>query len=232
MKQINASTKNTDRTTGKIRSYTQVPDDYTFPGLIGTVFCYGKKPTSISTPVDLSTSVLWWWSVPQSTGTQLWKYWDDSYNNGAGGWQTVSGETTNNNLSSTEKYTQTVEDLVGKPYVTGANGPDAFDCSGAVCYGIREVVPGFGDYSADQLFSFTESTISLDRGVLIFYDYTSDGNIDHVTTLTGDGDMVHPSSGSGFILRVSSSYLDSYISSHGGVKYYRKINWSMIIPEN
>ncbi|MBA4411611.1 MAG: hypothetical protein C0397_19610 [Odoribacter sp.] len=74
-------------------SYTQVPDDYTFPGQIATVFCYGKKPTSVPNPVNLSTSVLWWWSAPQSTTTQQWRYWNDSYNNGAGGWQTVSGGT-------------------------------------------------------------------------------------------------------------------------------------------
>jgi cell wall-associated NlpC family hydrolase len=191
---------------------------------IEEVIVYGTNLSN--TPVNTSTSNIWH-SVP-SSGAPAWSYWN--YQGEI--WQSLNtsgGTTGGGGTNILELYVSSVESLVGKPYVLGANGPDSYDCSSTVCFGIRQVYPGFNDYNAHQLFHlFTRSTTNTDRGTLVFYDYTSDGIIDHVTTLTGDGNMIHPSSGSGEILDVDSTYLDNYTSSHGGTKYYREIDWSSI----
>lgn len=125
-----------------------------------------------------------------------------------------------------EIYIDAILSLVGLPYIYGTNGPDSYDCSGAVCYGLRQINPNFGDYSADELFNrFTFTTLNNDAGTLVFYDFESDGIMEHVTTLVGGENMVHPSSGSKLILNVSEDYLDNYTTSSGGKKYYRDINW-------
>ena len=143
---------------------------------------------------------------------------------------TTSG-TSSSTASFINAFVNTITLLVGLPYVYGANGPDSFDCSSTICYGLRQINSSFGDYTADQLFRlFTVPSSSYQRGTLVFYDYTSDGVIDHVTTLLDDGNMIHPSSGSGEILDVPASYLDNYTSSNGGTKYYREINWNSVNP--
>lgn len=59
-----------------------------------------------------------WWS-------QLWKMVDDKVNDGAG------------NVSGLLK--EAIKVSKGKPYVWGAKGPDAFDCSGLVEYAARKL---------------------------------------------------------------------------------------------
>ncbi len=69
---------------------------------------------------------------------------------------------------------------------------------------------------------------SNDRGTLIFYDYTSDGKIDHVTTILNPKQILHPSSGDGELQIRPLNYLDSYTKKQGGRIYYRKINWTLL----
>ena len=187
------------------------------------IIVYGTNMSSA--PIDLSMSDLWY-SEPILTGNQ-WSYYDYIGQQ----WVHVPGETSNDpeeQSTRVEQYTLALESLVGKTYTFGANGPDAYDCSSAVCFGVRQIVIGFGDYSAHSLYGMTNATSSRERGILVFYDWTSDGIIDHVTTLTGDGMMIHPSSGAGEILWVSESYLDSYLNQNGGTKYYHKIDWNSL----
>jgi RHS repeat-associated protein len=130
-----------------------------------------------------------------------------------------------------DQYAGAVEKLEGKPYVYGADGPDAYDCSSTACYGIRTVANAkFGDYSADGLFrKFSIPSNSHSRGSVIFYDYTSDGRIDHVTTIINSKDMLHPSSGAGVLQIKPIHYLDNYTNKQGGIIYYREFNWQLII---
>ncbi|SMD39291.1 NlpC/P60 family protein, partial [Reichenbachiella faecimaris] len=123
-----------------------------------------------------------------------------------------------------------LETLEGLPYETGADGPDQYDCSGAVCHGLRTVANNsFGDYTADDLFNnFSNAVSELETGNVIFYDYTSDGTIDHITTVIGGGDMVHPSSGQGIIQIVPTTWLDNYTEDLGGTIYYREIDWDAV----
>lgn len=129
-----------------------------------------------------------------------------------------------------DKLASIVERLVGKPYKWGEAGPDGFDCSGTICYAIKQISPKFGRYTADDIFNkFTTKTNSQSRGKLKFYDYTSDGHIDHVTTLVNNNMMIHPSQGAGEIQLKESNYLDKYTNRQGGSIYLRRVNWKLII---
>ena len=123
-------------------------------------------------------------------------------------------------------YASTVQVLAGTPYELGSNGPDSYDCSSTVCYGIRETDnAGFGDYTADELYrNYTRTSTSQSRGNLTFYDWDSDGVIDHVTTILGENLMSHPSGNSGILLNTTRTYLDGL----GGTRYHAEIIWNLI----
>jgi len=129
-----------------------------------------------------------------------------------------------------QRFAGAVEGLAGKPYILGEDGPEAYDCSGAACYGIRTVANSeFSDYTAHDLFSkFSITTNRRIRGSVIFYDYTSNGRIDHITTILNSSEMLHPSSGAGVLQIKPIDYLDSYTIDRGGVIYYREFHWSLI----
>jgi RHS repeat-associated protein len=133
------------------------------------------------------------------------------------------------NLSFNEQLANTVEPLIGSPYVWGANGPDCFDCSGTLIYAIRQVLnPNFTDTNADGLFRNYSVSTDGGRGTLVFYDYTSDGVIDHVTTIMNDTHMLHPSQGNGVLERRELDYLDNYTDRRGGTSYRRELDWNRI----
>jgi RHS repeat-associated protein len=129
-----------------------------------------------------------------------------------------------------DQYAGAVEKLAGKPYVLGADGPKAYDCSSTACYGLRTVANSkFGDYTAHDLYEkFSVPSSSKTRGSVIFYDYTSDGRIDHITTILNSSNMLHPSSGAGVLQIKPINYLDSYTKNRGGTIYYRDFNWLII----
>jgi len=196
------------------------------------VTVYGSFTSNVSNhaPVSTSYSDIWF----RSPVSPSWYYWDHgSSSSGTGEWKPdPNGLLTMTDLQRNSAFADVVENAEGKPYLEGENGPDKFDCSGLIVYALRSLNPNFGDYSADQLYNlFTVPTTSTAKGTLVFYDYESNGTMNHVTTLLGDGQMIHPSSGAGTVLKVSSTYLDSYNEGRDGTKYYRKINWSSVIAE-
>ena len=128
------------------------------------------------------------------------------------------------------KFADIVEVQEGKPYVWGQAGPNSFDCSGTVSYGIKQIAPKFVRTTADDIYkNYTIPSTSKGRGTLIFYDYTSDGKIDHVTTILNSTSMLHPSQGGGVLQIQPLNYLDGYTNKRGGSKYIREINWPSII---
>ena len=77
----------------------------------------------------------------------------------------------------------------GKPYVWGAVGPDAYDCSGLV----QTAYANYGYYLPRVAFWQYWATMRTDdprKGDLIFYGYPN-GEITHVGIYLGDGTMVH-----------------------------------------
>ena len=100
--------------------------------------------------------------------------------------------------------------FLGKPYVYGATGPNAFDCSGLTQY----VYNKFGvDISRTTYTQVEEGTKvkknDLRAGDLVFFN--TEGSISHVGIYIGDGEFIHaPRTGKPVMV---SSLLDGYYST-------------------
>ncbi|GAA1758576.1 NlpC/P60 family protein [Nonomuraea bangladeshensis] len=82
---------------------------------------------------------------------------------------------------------------MGKPYVWGANGPSAFDCSGLVYYVLNQAGIKIGDTTAAGYQASGTPVSTPQPGDLVFF-----GNpAGHVGVYIGDGKMIHaPHAGS------------------------------------
>lgn len=126
-------------------------------------------------------------------------------------WNMVSssldGEAEGGLLGAVEKYGK------GKPYVWGAEGPDAFDCSGLVKYALEKAFgKSFPHYSGDQ-YSASRGVKDPQIGDLVFF---GPGGRNHVGVYAGGGKIwsaMNPSSGIG-MANVSDFH-------EGGVSYRR-----------
>jgi len=86
---------------------------------------------------------------------------------------------------------QTAMRQIGKPYVWGAKGPDAFDCSGLTQYAYRAIGLDIGAGTAGQLLNGTRVPPSqIQRGDLVF------PHSGHVTIWLGDGTVLEASTSS------------------------------------
>lgn len=80
------------------------------------------------------------------------------------------------------------ERVIGAPYVWGATGPHAFDCSGLMLYAYRQAGVGLPRTSQEQMNAGTR--VPLDRirpGDLVIYR----GDAGHVAMYVGHGEVVH-----------------------------------------
>lgn len=80
--------------------------------------------------------------------------------------------------------------FLGKPYVYGAAGPNAFDCSGLTQY----VYNKFGVRLSRTTYTQVNQGIKVDRsnlkaGDLVFFN--TDGSLSHVGIYIGDGKFIH-----------------------------------------
>jgi cell wall-associated NlpC family hydrolase len=88
---------------------------------------------------------------------------------------------------------QAAASRVGVPYVWGATGPDAFDCSGLVMWSFARAGIRMPRVSQQQWFAGPHVPYSAARpGDLLFwhYDPTDPNNIDHVAIYAGNGMML------------------------------------------
>lgn len=118
----------------------------------------------------------------------------------------------------TSSVTAYAQQFLGRPYVYGANGPDAFDCSGFTTYVFRQFgvsLPrtaydqGYGDYGTK-----ISSASDLQPGDLVFFNTISDGDLsDHVGIYLGGGSFIHAGSGSSTRKVVISSLDSGYYKS-------------------
>ena len=98
-------------------------------------------------------------------------------------WSMVSGKLDGGGaegglLAAVEKYGK------GKPYVWGASGPDAFDCSGLVMYALQKAFgKSFPHYSGAQ-YNATTPVSNPQPGDLVFF---GPGGSDHVGVYAGGG---------------------------------------------
>jgi len=101
---------------------------------------------------------------------------------------------------------------IGKPYVFGAKGPNAYDCSGLV----------YAAYKAAGLNVTYQRAVNLGRngaavdqahavpGDVVYYD--EPGDTDHVGIYIGNGQMI-AAPHAGAEVRVQLVYLDGYIGA-------------------
>jgi len=78
---------------------------------------------------------------------------------------------------------------VGDPYVWGATGPDAFDCSGLVVYGWSKAGYRLKIRTADQMYRNSQPiTAGTEQpGDLLFGDFTRAGGAGHVMIVIRQG---------------------------------------------
>lgn len=100
---------------------------------------------------------------------------------------------------------------IGKPYVSGAEGPDSFDCSGFVYYCLKAAGSNRGRYNAagyaqvDGWGARITSISSLKRGDLMFFWDSSKGKIGHVSIYIGNGMMIDASFSNGKVVKRSAT---------------------------
>ena len=99
--------------------------------------------------------------------------------------------------------------FLGKPYVYGATGPNAFDCSGLTQYVYNKFGAGLSRTTYTQVEEGTKVKRSdLRAGDLVFFN--TEGSISHVGIYIGDGDFIHaPRTGKPVMV---SSLSDGYYS--------------------
>lgn len=90
---------------------------------------------------------------------------------------------------------KTLENQIGKPYVWGANGPHAFDCSGLVRYIYKnELGKDIPRVSYDQSkFGQAIEKKDLQPGDLVFFDTMKKGRVSHVGMYVGNDEFIHAS---------------------------------------
>ena len=103
----------------------------------------------------------------------------------------------NENYELREEVIQYAEGFIGKPYVFGVEGPDAFDCSGLTKYVYKRFNIDLPHYTGTQ-WGCGEGICKneLMEGDLVFFNTT--GNVSHVGIYIGGDRFIHaPSKGNG-----------------------------------
>lgn len=101
-------------------------------------------------------------------------------------------------MPSNQDFIDALVKQIGDPYIWGDEGPDGFDCSGLVYYGLHAAGTKVGRLTADGYYSRygipTSSEIRV--GDLVFFNYgrLGAGHADHVGVYIGAGKMVAASS--------------------------------------
>lgn len=123
------------------------------------------------------------------------------------------------NISSgnTNQIVNYAYNFIGTPYVFGANGPNAFDCSSFTKYVYSYFRISIPRTSQEQYSKGAKIGIEdLQPGDLVFFNtYT---NLGHVGIYIGDGDFIHASSTKG--VTISSIYNEYYHSRYAGAVRY------------
>lgn len=93
------------------------------------------------------------------------------------------------NIPSQKEVVRCIKAQVGKPCVSGGDGPDTFDSSGLAYYCHDKKIPR---KASDQAKSGTSvDKAELMAGDLMFWDINGDGTVTHTTIYIGDGKMIY-----------------------------------------
>ncbi|MBK8182985.1 MAG: C40 family peptidase [Candidatus Competibacteraceae bacterium] len=92
--------------------------------------------------------------------------------------------------------------LIGTPYVLGGESPRGVDCSGLVQYAYAQAGIRVPRTTTAQ-FQAGRSQHKVLPGDLLFFRTNNSGGVSHVGIYVGQGQMIHASSGSGQVRKVS-----------------------------
>lgn len=113
---------------------------------------------------------------------------------------------------------------IGCPYVYGANGPRAFDCSGFTSYIYRQMGISIPRGATGQYRSGTPvSSENLQIGDLVFISdpaYTMGYPVSHVGIYVGGGQFIHASSNRGEGVTISNLFSGHYGNYYAGARRY------------
>ena len=107
---------------------------------------------------------------------------------------------------------------LGYSYVYGAEGPNAFDCSGFVYYLYKQQGVSLyrtADDQADYCGVYIDKSALL-PGDLVFFSNRSDRSINHVGVYVGDGNFIHASTSTRGVVMdslYSAYYQKSYVTA-------------------
>lgn len=121
---------------------------------------------------------------------------------GLGGCATPSSPSRDPHAAARQRILGAAERMVGTPYVPGGESPGGVDCSGLVRYVYRQAgiqVPR----TTVELFQAGQAQRQVGPGDLLFFRTDASGQISHVGIYAGSGQMIHASSGSGQVRKVS-----------------------------
>lgn len=109
--------------------------------------------------------------------------------------------------------------LIGKPYVWGASGPKAFDCSGLVMYVFGKCGVSLPHYTGSQFsMGSSVSQSNLRPGDAVFFN--TYGSVSHVGIYIGNGQFIHAPS-TGYTVTISSLSDGYYSSRYAGARRYK-----------
>lgn len=115
-----------------------------------------------------------------------------------------------------EKLVTEAKKHVGAPYIRGAIGPDAFDCSGLIFTVSRESIEFQLPRTVKAMYSYVKIVPDSQRepGDLVFFRTTGDGSISHVGLYIGKGQFISAVSDGPNTGVIVSSVNESYWKSH------------------
>jgi cell wall-associated NlpC family hydrolase len=119
-----------------------------------------------------------------------------------GGCATPPASPRDPHASARQRILGAAERLVGTPYVLGGESPGGVDCSGLVQYAYQQAGIRVPRTTVEQ-FQAGRSQRQVLPGDLLFFRTDASGRVSHVGIYAGRGQMIHASSGSGRVRKVS-----------------------------
>src|SRR5699024_8063364 len=122
--------------------------------------------------------------------------------------KTSSAKTSSNVIANAKSH-------MGKPYVWGARGPNAFDCSGYIQYVFKQSGKSVAG-NTTGLYGQASKVSSPKAGDLVFFAGTYRAGISHVGIYLGNGKFIHASTSRGVTIdSVFGPYWKNYFHSYG-----------------
>ena len=128
------------------------------------------------------------------------------------------GEVITSANSKGQQIVDAAKKLLGKPYVYGAAGPNAFDCSGFTSYVFKQLGYSLNRTAEGQASNGTAvSKENLKPGDILLYTYRGLYGIGHVGIYIGDGKMIHAGNSSTGVI-VSDAFSGYYSPRYVGAR--------------